>query len=436
MAQQTDYLYLIQTGTGYYIGKQAASNSKNWYLTEHHGFNALKRLWGESASQERFSSSLENQWAQNIKEKGMKNSSETFILYAHKEALAGISDALQTSVNKKSPANGVVTLWEWLFNTFGVNSLGLTEALAILVLPQSVASTGKMVHNLKVDFFRPWPNNGVNKEWIKTTVLGYDAKEQKFTGKLGRAVKAREVYVNLVSWANFVKGKEFKKVIPENIQNSLKGALDNDKVLNALAKTLVQPDLLDKVLSKNPSKAIYRTWLEENKQSIVQGLKNRKEAKLLLDDSSAYQQAFIDWYQGYQGNILNFWTTNATNDIKLSSVQKYYKKRIAEKFQNEFEKIKGTYSSKSKKLKNCAAFKDWTYIHNNWSKFYREQMSIHYGQQFGGLVKISDTPNEFDEYEFGREKLLDKKGNIRVLFTSSMSEMSDEVKSDLQMTIY
>lgn len=64
-------------------------------------------------------------------------------------------------------------------------------------------------------------------------------------------------------------------------------------------------------------------------------------------------------------------------------------------------------------------------------------MAIYYGSQFGALVKISDTPNEFDEYEFGRKDLLDKQGNIRVLFTSSQDTMTDPVHNKIdQMTIY
>ena len=64
-------------------------------------------------------------------------------------------------------------------------------------------------------------------------------------------------------------------------------------------------------------------------------------------------------------------------------------------------------------------------------------MSIHYGNQFGALVQIPQIEQkEFTEYEFGRERLLDKNNNIRVLFTSSKPEMKDDVKSNLQMTIY
>jgi hypothetical protein len=53
-------------------------------------------------------------------------------------------------------------------------------------------------------------------------------------------------------------------------------------------------------------------------------------------------------------------------------------------------------------------------------------MSIYYGDLFGPLTQINDTPNALQEYEFGRPGL--KKGeNIRVLFTSKSPTIEDDI---------
>jgi hypothetical protein len=65
-------------------------------------------------------------------------------------------------------------------------------------------------------------------------------------------------------------------------------------------------------------------------------------------------------------------------------------------------------------------------------------MSIHYGQKFGALTLIRQIQTEeFTEYEFGRERLVDKNNNMRVLFTSSSSDIAEYAPLEpLKMTIY
>jgi hypothetical protein len=62
-------------------------------------------------------------------------------------------------------------------------------------------------------------------------------------------------------------------------------------------------------------------------------------------------------------------------------------------------------------------------------------MSIYYGRLFGPLVKISDTPNEQGEYEFGRPRLK-RRDHIRHLFTALESDIEDDVHQPAFMKTY
>lgn len=412
-----DYLYLIHTTSGYYLGKQS-SDSHYWYLTEHHGSNSLERSWSKTTSSDNFSHSLENQWALAIRAYGMQASLTKFIKSASIQPLDPIYEKIKKSVNAKFKAEaGLPSLWDWLCQSFGVGNLEVTEALAIMLLPKA----NETVHNLKVDFLSPWPKNGITQKWVKETALN-------------SLMLNREIYVNLTAWRQMTDAEKGK----DPVMTSLRKALRHEKVSQVLGEVITRQISLDQgIEALSQSKAQYLQWLKTNASQISDGLSNTGYAQLNAAQRARYQEAIVNWYNKAHG-VVRLWN-DSINEALAPTVQNYYKRKIAMEFQTAYVasgKSEGELNM-SNYMRTESIFKLWSFFNdaNVWDQFYAEQMSIWYGSKFGALQLISKDQDEFGNYAFGRPGLM-KGDRIRELFTSPDPNLEDRVHTFEQMTIF
>lgn len=416
-------IYKLESQKGVYYGKLAGKTP----LVSH-----LERLWTKfkptlapsnndtSASKTLFDEDLvaigqlENDWLTHVQQYGF-NPEKKFIRevgYINQTDLQGWAYDSTFMFGDQRKSLGVYLQFAW-----GRDELSYIEAMVIM----SAAWHKEKIHNTQVDFLGK-KKSGLTRADIKGMIT-----EKAFVTSLQK---------NNIALEEAIAHYKIVNKIPESgfIDELTSEILKNVEVIQRIDQSLTDWIVLTRSVRNAKKKDT-----EEYKRKV--DIKNQ-----VLDAITKKKSIQIDEWLNLPERLsaaTQYWLTkHEPPTIPLDTAKQYdsYKTNITNKIAKLFQSYcKSTfdrpeYDSFSKTL--CEGpFKNWPYIQKNWDQFYAEQMSIYYGNLFGALTKISNTTNNFQEYEFGRPHLK-KEDRIRVLFTSPDPSEKDRVHTPEQMTIY
>lgn len=418
-------IYKMKTPKGIYYGKLAGTTP----LVSH-----LERLWKKfestlassskdtSASKTLFDEDLaaigqlEQEWLAHVQKNGF-NPENKFIEevgYINQTALHSWAYSSTFMLGETRKKLGSYLQFAW-----GRDELSYIEAMVIM----SAAWHNINIHNTQIDFLGR-KNSGLNRADINTMI-----SENAFTNSLKKnnsAIEEAIAYYNVKVNNNAPKSKSIDELTSKVLQNA--------KVIRSIDKSLTDWIVFTRSVrnTKNKDTEEYKRKVDIKNQ-VLDAVTKKKSIQVneWANLAKSLSEATKTWL-----------TRHKPPEIPSDTARQYdsYKKNITNKIAKLFQSYcestfdPSNYNSFSKTLKK-GPFQNWPYIQRNWWQFYAEQMSIYYGRLFGPLVKISDTPNEWGEYEFGRSRL--KRGkHIRRLFTALESDIEDNVHQPVFMKTY
>lgn len=416
-------IYKIKTKNGIYYGKLAGKTP----LVSH-----LERLWTKfkptlapsnndtSASKTLFDEDLaaigqlENDWLTHVQQYGF-NPENKFIQevgYINQTDLQGWAYDSTFMFGDQRKSLGVYLQFAW-----GRDELSYIEAMVIM----SAAWHKEKIHNTQVDFL------GKKKSGLKRADIKGMITKDAFTNSLkknNRAIEEAIAYYKVIN--NLPKSGFIDELTSEILQNV--------DVIQRIDQSLTDWIVLTRSVrnAKKKDTEEYKRKVEIKNQ-VLDAITKKKsiQADEWLNLPERLSAATQDWL-----------TQHTPPEIPSDTVRQYdsYKTNITNKIAKLFQSYcestfdPSNYNSFSKTLRK-GPFQNWPYIQNHWAQFYAEQMSIYYGRLFGPLVKISDTPNEQGEYEFGRPRLK-RRDHIRHLFTALESDIEEDVHQPIFMKTY
>lgn len=416
-------IYKMKTPKGIYYGKLAGTNP----LVNH-----LERLWlkfkstlapsskDTSTSKTLFDEDLaaigqlEQEWLAHVQKNGF-NPENKFIKevgYINQTALHSWAYSSTFMLEGKRKSLGSYLQFAW-----GRDALSYIEAMVIM----SAAWHNIKIHNTQIDFLGR-KSSGLKRSDIRTMI-----SQDAFTNSLKKnniAIEEAIAHYNVTIDPS--KDKPIDKLTSEILKDA--------QVIQSIDQSLTDWIVLTRSVrnTKNKDNEEYKRKVDIKNQ-VLDAVTKQKSIQV---------NEWVNLSKRLSAATKHWLTKHTPPEIPSDTARQYdaYKTNITNKIAKLFQSYcestfdPSNYNSFSKTLKK-GPFQNWPYIQQNWWQFYAEQMSIYYGRLFGPLVKISDTPNEWGEYEFGRSRL--KRGKqIRHLFTALESDIKDDVHKPVFMKTY